>query len=224
MTATAMEIATATMNNEFKSEDLAVMLNLHFNEIHQEMKDYAKENSVPIIQDEGLAFLESIVAVKRPKRILEIGSAIGYSASRMSMVCGSEVVTIERDPKMYEEASKNINRLGLANKVRIIFKDALDALEEVGEDKFDMIFIDAAKCQYTNFFNLYAPLLSDDGVIVTDNMLFHGLVLSDDEIKSRSLRGLVRKLRNYHTFLLDNKDFRTSIFNIGDGMSITTKK
>lgn len=224
MTATAMEIATATMNNEFKSEDLAVMLNLHFNEIHQEMKDYAKENSVPIIQDEGLAFLESIVAVKRPKRILEIGSAIGYSASRMSMVCGSEVVTIERDPKMYEEASKNINRLGLANKVRIIFKDALDALEEVGEEKFDMIFIDAAKGQYTNFFNLYAPLLSDDGVIVTDNMLFHGLVLSDDEIKSRSLRGLVRKLRNYHNFLLDNKDFRTSIFNIGDGMSITTKK
>lgn len=224
MTATAMEIATATMNNEFKSEDLAVMLNLHFNEIHQEMKDYAKENSVPIIQDEGLAFLESIVAVKRPKRILEIGSAIGYSASRMSMVCGSEVVTIERDPKMYEEASKNINRLGLANKVRIIFKDALDAIEEVGEEKFDMIFIDAAKGQYTNFFNLYAPLLSDDGVIVTDNMLFHGLVLSDDEIKSRSLRGLVRKLRNYHTFLLDNKDFRTSIFNIGDGMSITTKK
>lgn len=212
------------MNNEFKSEDLAVMLNLHFNEIHQEMKDYAKENDVPIIQDEGLAFLESIVAVKRPKRILEIGSAIGYSASRMSMVCGSEVVTIERDPKMYEEACKNINRLGLANKVRIIFKDALDALEDVGEEKFDMIFIDAAKGQYTNFFNLYAPLLSDDGVIVTDNMLFHGLVLSDDEIKSRSLRGLVRKLRNYHNFLLDNKDYKTSIFNIGDGMSITTKK
>lgn len=211
-------------NNEFKKEDLAIMLNLHFNPIHEEMRQYAKEHNVPIIQDEGLAFLESIIQIKRPKRILEIGSAIGYSSTRMSLVCGSSVVTIERDKTMYDEAIKNINKLGLSDKVHVIFKDALDAVLDVGNEKFDLIFIDAAKGQYINFFNLYEPLLNDDGVIVTDNMLFHGLLLNDDEIKSRSLRALIRKLRNYHNFLLDNPNYNTSIFNIGDGMSISTKK
>lgn len=219
----ATAIVNARMNKEFNLEDLVPMLNLHFNNIHNEMREYAKENNVPIIQDEGLAFLESIVAIKRPKKILEIGSAIGYSSTRMSLVCDSEVITIERDEKMYNEAIKNIEKLNLTEKVKVIFMDALDAFKEVENEKFDMIFIDAAKGQYTNFFNLYSPLLTDDGVIVTDNMLFHGLVLSDDEIKSRSLRGLVRKLKNYHSFLLENPNYRTSIFNIGDGMSITTK-
>ncbi|MGM9971861.1 MAG: O-methyltransferase [Anaeroplasmataceae bacterium] len=217
-------VATATMNNDFKAEDLDIMLNLHFNNIHQEMKEYAKINNVPIIQDEGLAFLETIIAIKRPKKILEIGSAIGYSATRMAMVSGSEVITIERDMKMYDEAIKNIKKLNLEDKIKVIFKDALDSFEDVKNEKFDMIFIDAAKGQYINFFNLYEPLLNDDGIIVTDNMLFHGLVLSDEEIKSRSLRGLIRKLKNYHSFLLNNPNYRTSIFNIGDGMSVSCKK
>lgn len=211
-------------NKEFKSEDLAIMLNLHFNDIHQEMKEYAKLNNVPIITDEGLAFLEMIVGVKRPKKILEIGSAIGFSATRMSLVNGSEVITIERDENMYNEAISNIKKLCLENNVKVIFKDALDALEDVKDEKFDMIFIDAAKGQYTNFFNLYEPLLSEDGIIVTDNMLFHGLVLDESEIKSRNLRALIRKLKNYHSFLLNHPNYNTSVFNIGDGMSVSTKK
>ncbi len=213
-----------TNNKTLEKEDLAIMLNLHFNSIHQEMKEYAKLNNVPIINDEGLAFLEMIVGVKRPKKILEIGSAIGFSSTRMSMVCKSEVITIERDITMYNEAISNIKKLGLENQVKVIFKDALDSFDDVKDEKFDMIFIDAAKGQYTNFFNLYEPLLTEDGIIVTDNMLFHGLVLDESEIQSRSLRGLIRKLKNYHSFLLENEKYSTSIFNIGDGMSVSTKK
>lgn len=207
-----------------KDNDLAEMLNLSFNDIHTQMRLYAKENNVPIIQDEGLAFLESIIRIKRCKNILEIGTAIGYCASRMQIASGGNVVTIERDLKMYEEATKNIKLLNFENNVKIVFKDALDSFDDVKNNKFDLIFIDAAKGQYQKFFEIYEPLLSEDGIIVCDNMLFHGLLDEDAEIKSRNLKSLIRKIKGFHDFILSNEKYDTSIFNIGDGMSVSTKK
>lgn len=204
--------------------NLDELLNLKFNPIHEQMKLYAKDNNVPIIQDSGLAFLETIIKLKRPKKILEIGTAIGYSATRMAMVENSMVITIERDNNMYNEALKNISLLGLNDLVKVIYKDALEAYDDVKDNAFDMIFIDAAKGQYINFFNLYSPLLKEDGIIVCDNMLFHGLVMDDSIVKSRSLRGLIRKLKNCHEFLLNHPNYDTSIFDIGDGMSVSVKK
>ena len=202
------------------------LLNLSFSEFELSLKEYAKNNNVPIIFDEGLAFLESIISLKQPKKILEIGTAIGYSAIRMHQVCGSEIYTIERDPIMYEQARKNINIAGFQNSINIIFKDALEAFDDIKDLKFDMIFIDAAKAQYMKFFDIYSPLLNEKGVIVCDNMLFHGLVLDDENFlkQSRSVRGLIRKLGNFHKALLENDKFKTSIFDIGDGMSISVKK
>lgn len=200
------------------------LLNLKFNEIHESMREYAKVYDVPIIQDPGLAFLESIIKIKKPKNILEIGTAIGYSSSRMALSSNAHIYTIERDKEMYDLALDNINKLGLKDRITVIFKDANEAFDDVKDVSFDLIFIDAAKGQYTNFFKLYEPLLSSDGIIVCDNMLFHGLVLSNEEIKSRSLRGLIRKLKAYHEFLLNNESYETSIFDIGDGMSISVKK
>ncbi len=198
------------------------LLNLKFDDYVSGMREYAKENNVPIIQDEGLAFLKAIVKLYKPKKILEVGCAIGYSSSMMSIYSGAEVVTIERDPKMYEEATKNIHALGLDNKIKIIFKDALLIEDELKGEEFDMIFIDAAKGQYTKFFEKFSPLLKDKGIIVTDNMLFHGLL--DQEIQNRNLRQLVNKLKKYHTFLLENEDYDTSIYDLGDGMALSIKK
>ena len=198
------------------------LLNLKFNDYVEGMRKYAKENSVPIIQDEGLAFLKAIVKLYKPKKILEVGCAIGYSASMMCLYSNAEIYTIERDPLMYEEACKNIKALGLEDKIHIIFKDALNIENELDGLEFDMIFIDAAKGQYTKFFEKFSPLLKDKGIIVTDNMLFHGLL--DQEIQNRNLRQLVNKLKKYHTFLLENEEYDTSIYDLGDGMALSIKK
>ncbi len=209
------------MSISISEDDLIKMNNLCFSDYFLKMKEYAKKNNVPIIQDEGLAFLLTLVRVKRPVKILEIGTAIGYSASMMANE-GTTVYTIERDMKMYEQALLNVKNLNLEDRVHLIFKDALEAFDDVKDNRFDLIFIDAAKAQYINFFNLYSPLLKDDGIIVTDNMLFHGVKMED--AKTRALRGLIRKLNNYTNFLLENEDFQTSIFNVGDGMAVSTRR
>lgn len=212
---TVME--TVTANN---------LLNLKFSDLDLELKKYAADNDVPIIFDEGLAFLESLIRIHQPKKILEIGTAIGYSAIRMHKVCNSKITTIERNENMYTLALENVAKAGFSNDIRIVFKDALEAFEDVNDCKYDMIFIDAAKAQYTKFFDIYSPLLNANGVIICDNMLFHGLVSNDEEYanQSRSVRGLIRKLANFHKVLLENEEYDTSIFNIGDGMSISVKR
>lgn len=210
------------MNISISQEELVKMHNLNFSSYEEKMREYAKENNVPIIQDEGLSFLISIIRIKRPLKILEIGTAIGYSASLMAKHSSAKIYTIERNNDMYEQATKNISAQNLNDRVKIIFKDALEAFDDVKDNKYDLIFIDAAKAQYTNFFNLYSPLLNDDGVIITDNMLFHGVKI--ENAKTRALRGLIRKLNNYTDFLLNNEEFDTTIFNLGDGMAVSTKR
>ena len=202
------------------------LLNLKFDEFDLKLKEYAKENNVPIIFDDGLAFLEMIIRLYKPKRILEIGTAIAYSAIRMHKVCGSYVTTIERNEKMYAKAVEHVNESGFADYINVIYKDALEAFDNVKDQTFDMIFIDAAKAQYTKFFDLYTPLLSNGGIVVCDNMLFHGLVENDEEYmnQTRAVRGLIRKLANFHKVLLENEDYDTSIFEIGDGMAVSVKK
>ncbi len=210
------------MKIQLSNQEQIKLNNLTFNEQIKKIKSYAIENNVPIIQDEGLAFLLTIIRIKRPKRILEIGTAIAYSSSMMAINSDAIIDTIERDSKMEEEAIKNVKILGLENKINLIYKDALESFDLVCQNKYDLIFIDAAKAQYTNFFNLYKPLLSEDGIIVSDNMLFHGVKIED--AKSRSLRGLIRKLNQYQDFLLNHDEFDSTIFNVGDGMAVSTKK
>ena len=202
---------------------------LMFSSLDMELRDYAIKNNVPIIQDDGLAMLESVIRIKRPKKILEIGSAIGYSAIRMTSVLGSIVYTIERNEEMYNQAIENVKKANLSDKIHIIFKDALEAYNLVKDNTFDLIFIDAAKAQYMKFFNLYTPLLSSHGVVVCDNMEFHGLVEvldNEEEYKScsRSVRGIIRKMAQFHDELLAKEDFDTTIFEVGDGIAISVKK
>ena len=189
----------------------------------KQMKDYAELNNVPIIMDDGLEYLTNYIKSNNIKRILEVGTAIGYSAIRM---CGIDedicVTTIERDEKRYLEAVKNIKKFNLEERINLIYKDAL----EVNVDgEFDLIFIDAAKAQSRKFFERFEKNLSDKGTIITDNMNFHGLVGTDpSKIESRNLRQLVRKVKDYKVFLEENKSFETEFIDIGDGLAISKRK
>ncbi len=187
-----------------------------------ELEQYAKENSIPIMEKEGIEYITKYIKDNDIHSILEIGSAIGYSAIQMALVSSDILITtIERDKKRYDEAIKNINKFNLNNRIEIINDDALNISID---KKYDLIFIDAAKSQYINFFNKYKDNLNDKGIIFSDNLNFHGLVNSNEKIESRNVRGIVRKLNNYIEFLKDNNEFETAFFDIGDGISISKKK
>ena len=192
-------------------------------ELINQMKDYAEEYNVPIMLDEGINFIRNYIAKNNIKNILEIGTAIGYSAIMMATVNKDITITsIERDEKRYLEAIKNIKKAKLEDRIHLIYKDALEV--EVSEF-YDMIFIDAAKAQNIKFFERFTPHLVPNGTVITDNMSFHGLVNQDDsQIESRNVRQLVRKIKNYKEFLENNKKYRTQFLEIGDGLAISVKK
>ena len=180
---------------------------------------YAKENNVPIIQKEGLNFLIEYIKQNNVKTILEIGTAIGYSSINMALVSDDiQITTIERNEKMYKQAIKNIKDFNLENRINVIYGDALDT---VIQDKYDLIFIDAAKAQYIKFFEKYKQNLQMNGTIITDNLNFHGLALHPEEIHSKNLKALVKKINNYKEFLINNKEFNTTFYEIGDGIAVS---
>lgn len=191
--------------------------------IIKEIKEYAIENKIPIMNQEGIDFLTTFIIKYQIKNILEIGTAIGYSSIMMTL-CGPniKVTTIERDEQRYLEAIKNIKKLNLEDRISLIFNDALKTKIE---GKYDLIFIDAAKAQNIKFFELFERNLNDGGFIITDNMYFHGLVNKNEkEIKSRNVRGIVRKIKDYITFLKNNDNYNTTIYDIGDGIAVSEKK
>ena len=191
--------------------------------IIKEIKEYAIDNKIPIMNQEGIDFLTTFIIKYQIKNILEVGTAIGYSSIMMTL-CGPniKVTTIERDEQRYLEAIKNIKKLNLEDRITLIFNDALKTKIE---GKYDLIFIDAAKAQNIKFFELFERNLKDGGFIITDNMYFHGLVnKSEKEIKSRNVRGIVRKIKDYITFLKENEDYNTTIYDIGDGIAVSEKK
>ena len=217
----AAVVATRTLINQ-QDEYQEKLLNVNYNEKLLEMIKFAEENDVPIMQNEGIAFLIMLLKVKKPLRILEIGSAIGFSSSMMALNSEAKIDTIERDPKMIAECKKNHTELNLLERINLIEGDALDTLEIVKDYKYDLIFIDAAKAQYIKFFEMYSPLLNDNGVILSDNLYFHDLLFT--EVNNRDLRQLVRKVGKYNEFLLNHPEFETHIFKIGDGIGVSTRK
>ena len=187
------------------------------------IKEYANVNNVPIMTDEGINFLLDYIKKNKIKKILEVGTAIGYSAIRMCNLNEDiTVTTIERDKDRYEEAVKNVNLGNYNERITLIFGDALDV--EI-DGKYDLIFIDAAKAQNIKFFEKYKVNLNESGTIITDNMNFHGLTFMEDTSKlSRNLKQLVRKLKNYHEYLKNNIEFSTVFYDIGDGIAVSKRK
>lgn len=188
----------------------------------KQIKDYADKNNVPIMMDDGIDYLTNYIFENHVVKILEIGTAIGYSAIMMCGVNPNVVVTsIERDEKRYLEAIKNIKKMNLEDRIILIYNDAFEVnLKE----KYDLIFIDAAKAQNIKFFEKFENNLIEDGTIITDNMNFHGLVDKEEsEIESRNLRQLVRKVKNYKEFLKNNENYKTVFLDIGDGIAVSRR-
>lgn len=188
----------------------------------EQIVEYAKREKVPIMLPDGIDFLCKYIKDNNIKNILEIGSAIGYSSIRMALVESDiRVTTIEKDENRYNEAVSNINKMGLGNKINIILDDALNT--EI-DGMYDLIFIDASKGNNINFFNKYKNNLSSGGVIITDNLSFHGLVEDDNLIKTKNQRGIVNKIRSFISFLESNLEFDTEYVLVGDKLSISKKK
>ena len=187
------------------------------------MEQYAQENNVPIIEKDSIAFIMKFIAQNDIKEILEIGSAIGYSAILMASVKDDiKLTTIERDNARYMECLKNVKKCNLEERINVVCQDALEM--NLSGVSYDMIFIDAAKGQYTNFFEKYKYFLNPGGVIITDNLKFHGHVGNRENIASRNLRQLVGKIENYIDYLKDNEEFETKFYDVGDGLSVSIRK
>lgn len=216
---------------EMKQENYLNKLNKceNFGEVISAIHDDARIADVPIIQDDGLDFLLMMVRLVCPKRILELGTAVGFSSIMMALNCDATIDTIERNKDMYEKAIGNIKKLGLEKRINVHFNDALLIDLNELQDQYDLIFIDAAKAQNKKFFDKYCNLLSDNGVILTDNILFHGLVeeyvnMGTLNNCSKDLIAMVRKIHEYNVWLKSLDLYETTFINVGDGIALTKKR
>ncbi|TQR19243.1 O-methyltransferase [Psychrobacillus vulpis] len=208
------------------SEDYLKKLIKPRSNIFMEMEQYAIENHVPIMQLMGMDSLLHLLSLQKPKSILEIGTAIGYSSMRIaSKLQDINILTIERDAEKAILAKNYMERAGLQHRIEVIIGDALEISDELFvEKKFDAIFIDAAKGQYKNFFEKYAPLLNDGGVIYCDNLLLNGLSeLPLSEVPRRK-RTMVRNQHQFTDWLMNHPDYDTAFLPVGDGMLVSIKR
>lgn len=189
----------------------------------KKIKEKALQNHIPIIMDDTLEYIYEIYNNKEISSILEIGTAVGYSA-----ICFTEFLnnngiidTIERDEQRIEEAKENIKLAEVQNQINIISGDAVEILPNINK-KYDMIFIDAAKGKYPFFLEHALRLLKDDGIILADNILYKGYVMSD--YNKHKQRTAVRNLREYIKEVTENSKLETEILEIGDGLAVTKLK
>ena len=189
----------------------------------QKIKEKALEEHIPIIMDDTLEVVDKILKELKPKKILEIGTAVGYSA-----ICFSEYLeedgiidTIERDEERAKQAKENITKVEVEDKINILEGDAVEILPTLNE-KYDMVFIDAAKGKYPFFLKEALRMLSENGIILADNILYKGYVMSD--YNKHKQRTAVRNLREYIHDVTENPNLETEILEVGDGLAITKRK
>lgn len=186
-----------------------------------DIKNYAKLHGVPIAQDESSDFICTYIKEHNCKKVLEIGTAIGFSSIKFAQASeGVFVSTVESDIDRHIKAKDNIHQHGLDDKINAVYADAL---KWQSDEKFDLIFIDGAKAQYINFFEKCKENLAPGGVIITDNLSFHGMVEDMSLTYNYSTKRLVRKIRKYIEFLQANTEFHTDYYKCGDGISVSSR-
>ena len=187
------------------------------------IKEKALEEHIPIIMDDTLSVIEKYLKNKKPKRILEIGTAVGYSAMCFSDFLDEDGIidTIERDEERVKEAKINIEKVGVKEKINIYEGDAVEILPTLNE-KYDAVFIDAAKGKYPFFLKEALRMIKEDGVIFADNILYKGYVMSD--YNKHKQRTAVRNLREYIKEVTENPNLETEILEVGDGLAISRLK
>lgn len=184
-----------------------------------EIKNYAKKNSIPIMRDGGIEFICDFIKKNNIKRILEIGSAVGYSSIEFAKLSDDiNVTTIEIDIDRAIKAKQNFEDLGFSDRIKILNANALQV--EIDEF-FDLIFIDGPKAQYIKFFEKFKKNLTKNGAIISDNLSFHGMVEDLSLTHNYSTIKLVKKIKKYIEFLKNNKEFHTEFYENGDGISVS---
>ncbi|TDT61977.1 O-methyltransferase [Fonticella tunisiensis] len=187
------------------------------------MEDYAKENSIPIVHPEVAQFLKVLIKSHKIKKIIEVGTAIGYSSSVMAEAAGegSQIVTIERDDNMYRLALENIKFCGFEDRIKVIKGDALEVLEGL-EGSFDMVFLDAAKGHYDHFLTHCIRLLRQGGLLISDNVLFRGMIATNKLLIRRKIT-IVKRMRKYLEHISNMKELETVVLPVGDGIAMSCK-
>ncbi|MDU2648698.1 O-methyltransferase [Anaerococcus vaginalis] len=194
--------------------------NIYIDEDFIELRNYGIENNIPIMKLETKEFLKTLISISKPKNILEIGTAIGYSSLLFSKYSNANITTIEKSKEISEIAKANFSKYN--KKINLINMDAKKALNNFNQG-FDFVFIDANKSQYEYYFNESLKLLNENGLIVCDNILFRGEITNDDLINRRHIT-MVKNLRKFLSYITNLDDYVTSIIPIGDGISLTTRR
>jgi len=188
-----------------------------------EIEKFANENDVPIVDFIMHRFLATMLTMKKPKNILEVGCAIGFSSIFMSKYASGKIVTLERNPRMLERAEKNIKEAKLEDKIEIMFGDAIENINKL-EDKFDVIFIDAAKSKYQEFFDASYRVLEDDGLIICDNVLNKGMVAKDVSEVDRRHRTTHRNMNKFIENMMNDDRFESVLLPFADGVLLSYRK
>lgn len=190
----------------------------------KQLEDFAIENSVPIVHKEVRKFLEVMINIKKPKNILELGTAIGYSSILMCMASGDKckVDTIERDLNMVKISKANIKLYGYDNRINVLSGECIEVLKNL-QGKYDLIFMDAGKAHYNDFLPECLRLLAEDGVIVADNVLFRGMIASRELVIRRKIT-IVKRMRKFLEQVSKSKELMLSVIPMGDGIAVITRR
>ncbi|MDR3214906.1 MAG: class I SAM-dependent methyltransferase [Bacilli bacterium] len=183
------------------------------------IKQKALDNKIPIIEDETALFLKELIVNNQVKTILEIGSAVGYSAIYMASITNNiKVDSIEKDNERFVEAVNNVTKVQLLERIRIINEDALNIDLTLLNEKYDLIFVDGPKAQYIRLVSMYEKLLKKDGYFVFDNIDFHGMVNDISLTNNRNTKQLVKKIRNFIEWINNNDNYQIAYYKLGDGI------
>lgn len=196
---------------------------VHDNVFLRELEEYANQNSVPIVEPETARFLSVMTHIIKPNRILEIGCAIGYSSIIMAQGLNENgnIITLEYNSDMVKLARKNIKKAGLEQTIEVVEADAKEYLSHI-EGEFDMIFLDGPKAHYIYMLDDCVRLLRSGGIIISDNVLYKGMIADDNHVIRRKIT-IVKRLRKYIDALMSNKYLKTSLLPVGDGVTISVK-
>lgn len=191
-----------------------------------EIEINALERNIPVMQKEGLLFLIDQLNDIQANSCLEIGTAIGYSAMMMaSHVADLKVETIELNDERYQEAIANIQEQQLDHRIIVYHDDALTFdPKQLKYKPYDCLFIDAAKAQYQKFFEKYVPFVKNDGIVIVDNLDFHGMVFDIEHIKNRNTKQLVKKIKRFKDWIFNHEDYDVTYYHVGDGICVIKRK
>lgn len=189
----------------------------------KELVDYAESNRVPIVSQDVARFIELLLKIIKPKNILEIGSAIGYSSLIMYKASDANILTIEKDEETFKLLKENLKKYDTDNKIKAINDDAINALKSMDkEEKFDFCFIDANKSQYEEYLNLVYDLTRDNALILIDNILFRGYVAKDED--NKRYRTIIKNLKKFIEDVKSDRRFTASLLTVHDGLLLLRKE